>query len=115
MPARPRSLTPGQQIAQRRRQLGLTQRQIAEQIGVTPQAVSEWERDGAQPGRASTVAVDAILHAEGAITAAFGYLSDPGNGDLHAAVARLSEDVRRLADRVSALESSRAPRARARR
>ncbi|MBQ6268064.1 MAG: helix-turn-helix transcriptional regulator [Clostridia bacterium] len=33
----------GKRIADRRKELGLTQEQLAEKIGVSPQAVSKWE------------------------------------------------------------------------
>ena len=39
----------GARIAARRKQLGLTQRELAEQMGVTDKAVSKWERDLARP------------------------------------------------------------------
>ena len=39
----------GSRIADRRKAVGLTQTQIAERMGVTPQAVSKWERGLAFP------------------------------------------------------------------
>lgn len=39
----------GSRIAAHRRRLGLTQDQLAEQIGVSPQAVSKWENDQSCP------------------------------------------------------------------
>ncbi len=39
----------GSRIAQQRRAQGLTQIQIAERMGVSPQAVSKWERGLACP------------------------------------------------------------------
>jgi len=41
--------TLGKRIAQNRKQLGLTQDQLAEQLGVTAQAVSKWENDQSCP------------------------------------------------------------------
>ena len=35
----------GKRIVQYRKQMGLTQDQLAEQLGVTAQAVSKWEND----------------------------------------------------------------------
>jgi transcriptional regulator with XRE-family HTH domain len=48
-----------------------TQRQIAFALGVTPQAVSEWELDKSLPGRASAKALDDLLDADGQLVAAF--------------------------------------------
>lgn len=42
-------MTMGQRIAQRRRQLGLSQEALADAVGVSRQAVSKWELDEAQP------------------------------------------------------------------
>jgi len=39
----------GSRIADKRRERGLTQNQIADRMGVTPQAVSKWERGLACP------------------------------------------------------------------
>ena len=39
----------GKRIAQKRKQLGLTQDQLAEKLGVTAQAVSKWENDQSCP------------------------------------------------------------------
>ncbi len=41
--------TLGCHIAERRRRLGLTQGQVADRLGITPQAVSKWERGLACP------------------------------------------------------------------
>lgn len=42
-------MTLGKRIAESRKQLGLTQDQLAEQLGVTAQAVSKWEHDQSSP------------------------------------------------------------------
>lgn len=48
-------LTLGQRIAQRRKQLGLSQETLADAVGVSRQAVSKWELDEAQPDAAKIV------------------------------------------------------------
>jgi transcriptional regulator with XRE-family HTH domain len=48
-----------------------TQRQIAHALGVTPQAVSQWEVDKSLPGRATAKALDDLLGADGQLMAAF--------------------------------------------
>ena len=42
-------LTLGKRIGQLRRTKGITQENLAEKLGVTPQAVSKWENDGSCP------------------------------------------------------------------
>ena len=42
-------MTLGENIAGLRKKMGLSQEQLAEKIGVSRQAVSKWEQDGAQP------------------------------------------------------------------
>ena len=39
----------GERIRARRRELGLSQKELAHRLGVTPQAVSRWEKDLAVP------------------------------------------------------------------
>ena len=41
--------TMGQRIAEKRRGRSLAQEALAEQLSVTPQAVSEWENDASSP------------------------------------------------------------------
>ena len=41
--------TLGKRIVQKRKQLAMTQEQLAEQLGVTAQAVSKWENDQSCP------------------------------------------------------------------
>lgn len=41
--------TLGQRIAEKRRGRGMTQEALAEQLSVTPQAVSKWENDASCP------------------------------------------------------------------
>jgi transcriptional regulator with XRE-family HTH domain len=39
----------GKKIAEARRSIGLTQKELAERVGVTAQAVSKWERGSSCP------------------------------------------------------------------
>ena len=41
--------TMGAMIANRRKELGMTQKELADQLGITDKAVSKWERDLACP------------------------------------------------------------------
>ena len=54
--------TLGCHIAERRRRLGLTQGQVADRLGITPQAVSKWERGLACP---DVVYLDDLAHVLG--------------------------------------------------
>lgn len=64
--------TLGKRIMQHRKGLGLTQEQLAERLGVTPQAVSKWENDQSCPDIATLpilaeifgVSIDALLGRE---------------------------------------------------
>ena len=42
-------MTLGQRIAERRKMLGLSQEGLGEKLGVSRQAISKWESDGAVP------------------------------------------------------------------
>lgn len=53
--------TLGEYIAQRRRALGMTQRQFAEKLYVTDSAVSKWETGESQPETAKLAALAAVL------------------------------------------------------
>lgn len=54
-------MTLGQQIAQARKQKGLTQEALAEQLGVSRQAVAKWESGKAMPGTANLFTISQIL------------------------------------------------------
>ena len=61
--------TLGKRIMENRKRLALTQDQLAEKLGVTPQAVSKWENDQSCPdisilsenNRTSSVSIASIL------------------------------------------------------
>ena len=49
-------------IAQRRVQLGMTQRQLADSLEIGVSAVRSWEQGTRQPGRASLIKLSEALH-----------------------------------------------------
>ena len=51
----------GKQIAAARKMKGLSQPQLAEMIGVSPEAISKWELDAYQPGRDKLVLLEKVL------------------------------------------------------
>jgi len=53
--------TMGEQIAELRREAGMTQRELAEKLHVTDKAVSKWERDLACPDTAALPQLAALL------------------------------------------------------
>lgn len=55
-------MTMGSKLAQARRKNNLTQEQLAEQLGVTRQAVSRWESDTAYPETDKIVRMSEILN-----------------------------------------------------
>ena len=54
-------MTMGSKLAQARRKNNLTQEQLAEQLGVTRQAVSRWESDAAYPETDKIVRMSQLL------------------------------------------------------
>ena len=54
-------MTWGEQLAAARRARGFTQEGLAEQLGVSRQAVAKWERDDARPGPANARALRELL------------------------------------------------------
>lgn len=77
--------TIGKQISQHRKRLKLTQDQLAEQLGVTAQAVSKWENDQSCPDIATLpklasilgISTDALLGAQASETVHIGEVLDP--------------------------------------
>ena len=51
----------GQRLARLRREKGLTQEEIAEKIGISPQAVSKWENDVSSPDISIIISLSEIL------------------------------------------------------
>lgn len=54
-------MTVGQRIAQKRKELGLTQEQLGEQLGVSRQAIYKWESDAALPEVEKLVALSRLF------------------------------------------------------
>lgn len=52
----------GKYIAEKRKQLGMTQKQLAEQVGITDKAVSKWERGKSIPDSAVMEELCEVLH-----------------------------------------------------
>ena len=52
----------GNYIAEKRKQLGMTQKQLAEQVGLTDKAISKWERGKSIPDSAMIADLCRILH-----------------------------------------------------
>ena len=73
----------GQFIARRRKAIGLTQKELAEQLGVTNKAVSKWETGGGMPdvsvlkelSQILEVSVDELLEGE--------YIDNVGSEDVY--------------------------------
>lgn len=95
----------GNTLKQFRDIAGLTQREVAERVGVKSQTVSQWERGDAHPMRAKVIRLDEMFGAEGQLLAAYGYAA-PGELDrLAAHVMDLHSMIQALNDRVRQLES----------
>ena len=54
-------MTFGQNLQTLRRQNGLSQQQLAEQLGVSRQAVSKWELDAAKPDIDNVIQINASI------------------------------------------------------
>ncbi|MBP5194223.1 MAG: helix-turn-helix transcriptional regulator [Clostridia bacterium] len=51
----------GKRIQRLRKERGLTQKQLADAVGVTPQAVSKWETDESCPDAPYTLRINASV------------------------------------------------------
>lgn len=54
-------MTVGERIQERRKELGLSQQDVADHVGVTRSQVSVWENDGAFPGGGNLIALAEVL------------------------------------------------------
>ena len=54
-------MTLGQRICQKRKELGLSQETLGEQLGVSRQAIYKWESDGAVPEVEKLIALSQIF------------------------------------------------------
>lgn len=81
--------TIGKRIQALRKERGLTQKQLADAVGVTPQAVSKWETDESCPDITALpllagvlgVSVDSLLGGEGAAEVKTGVVRDAASGE----------------------------------
>lgn len=65
----------GMALRHERETAGITQRALADLLGVTPAAVSQWENDGAEPDRAAVFGIEHALGlTPGDLSRALGYL-----------------------------------------
>ena len=78
----------GEAILLRRRALGLTQEQVAERLGVTPQAVYKWEKDLACPDVQLLSPLARLLETD--LNTLFAYNTEPDGVELSALIERLS-------------------------
>lgn len=81
--------TIGKRIQSLRKERGLTQKQLADAVGVTPQAVSKWETDESCPDITALpllagvlgVSVDSLLGGDGAAEVKTGVVRDAASGE----------------------------------
>ena len=75
-------------ILSRRRALALTQEQVAERLGVTPQAVYKWEKDIACPDVQLLSPLARLLETD--LNTLFAYDTEPDKVELSAIIERVS-------------------------
>ena len=81
-------MTLGETILSRRKTLALTQEQVAERLGVTPQAVYKWEKDIACPDVQLLSPLARLLETD--LNTLFAYDTEPDNVELSALIERVS-------------------------
>jgi len=98
-------LTGGERLHQLRAQRGLSQEDVAVEVGVSPGAVSQWETGRVSPRRATAILVDRLLAADGDLLRSFGYavVSPPAGDDVLERVQQLQDQVVALATVVKML------------
>jgi transcriptional regulator with XRE-family HTH domain len=111
--------TAGELVKRLREGLGVSQRALADALGVRPQAVSHWERGRSAPARATLRDLDSVLQADGAIIDAYNRQAPPtvtlridnGSriGEVLAAVVCIHERLDALEARLDALEDPGGP------
>lgn len=87
----------GRTLRQFRDDADMTQRQVADRVGVNAQSISQWERNEVVPRRAKVVRLDELFAADGALLAAFGYVQPDDVDRLAANVMDLHAMIRELA------------------
>lgn len=111
-------MTYGVTIRELRELHGLSQQALAERVGMSLPAVSQWEREIIRPKRSTASKIDAALNADGAILAALGYANEVSQLDeisrLRDAVAAQSLLIEELSSQVAVLMDERAKRRRGR-
>ena len=88
--------TPGNELKRRREAASLSQQVLAGKLAVSLPSVSAWERDKNVPRRQLAARIDKMLRADGALMAAFGYVTQPDDGQLTRLVAVVAELARRV-------------------
>jgi transcriptional regulator with XRE-family HTH domain len=96
----------GKLIRDLRDKRGWTQRELGDKVGVSPQAVSEWERGNVPPLRKHRRRLDAALRAEGQILAALNHADvDDEEDDDEFTWDKLVNLMQQLDLRLAALEA----------
>lgn len=99
-------MTPGEQLQDLRNRLGLSRADIEQRTrrAISASAIAQWE-DGRikQPRRSAVERVDALMGADGAVLAMFGYATETNHATA-VEVAELRGRVEDIERRLSALE-----------